>query len=322
MLVRNIWQYLLNIINLFKIKFSNMEKDFEKYFKRIEASFEEKLNKDRAVFLPILNQLKKFYILTSFISDYFGKVDYQAKNQGRAIFTLYNKSALDTFAVYSCLMNGLEIQTTIIIRSLFENYINTLLVLEKESEVFERCKLYDDFQHVLRWTHIKKSEENVNQNISKSSVFSSTDIENAKDCFEKIYMNYCPDKPKHWAWKIFKDNVPHPNKFNPSLYYICNHLNKLEDYHRLYSTFSLSTHSASIIGNHFTTEDEEFSISVNSPKFSISTVSYSFITMDYCIEIIKEILKFTKIKRYEELIKYLGKFHKESLDIVNRYSIN
>lgn len=298
---------------------SEIEKDFKEYFLSRKEPFESKVSKDREILLPVLNKLYEYYFLTSYISDYINKSGFVAENQERSFFTLINKAALDTLGIYSCLWNGLEVQATIIIRSLFENYINALLIFEKDDEVRDRYILYDDFQYISRWKHILQNEDLLEKGKIDSLNYSQKDRETALKDYTKVSMNYSPNGQRHWAWKIFKDKAKNPETFNPSLYNICNYLNPLGDYLRVYSPFSLSTHSQSIIGNRFTVRRDNKSVSLNSPHFTLSTAYYPVYAVNYCNPIILNVLEYVKIENYLQIEDLLKKFYIDLIKISDCY---
>ena len=240
------------------------DKILDNYISKITPPLIQIWDSERKVYGYIFNKLKRFYFFTAYISDKHIAV----QGNDRILLSLYTKCCLDLYSIFHCLYNGLEVQATVIFRSLFESFINVELILRENPR--ERIKLFAEFEHVQRWNHILSHRKLNEKGIEDELDLPKQDMVVYENNYNKVKDNYNLTKPHHWAWKIFKEELKNQN---PSLKKICEYLGPEfeKDYVQAYGTDSMIAHGSPILGNYYTTKDTN--VTVNSPKFTYSVNS-------------------------------------------------
>lgn len=278
-----------------------MFSEVNNYIDRIEKKFENHMRIERFRYRFFLKNLEYFYYMTTYISDQKS----EAKGENSILFSVYNKAALDLYGIFNCLNSGLEIQASILLRSLFENFIDVLIIFEDESQIPSRINLFSNFSHIKRWKHIDEIFEANKKYSSISQVLEEKEISSYHNLYEKFKMNYQFDKLNpHWAGKVFETKFG-KNK-NVNLYNICEYFGEhcLEEYLRVYTSLSISVHNSPALREHFQKDGSIY----NAPQFSSSIIDISVIAIDYCQNIIYPILEFLKPLNHKEYLKSLVDF--------------
>jgi len=260
---------------------------------KIIQDYTDKLNEYKFIVTPILkrfmederepyigglNVLYDIYMFQNYLVDNIKEFFNNPVNKTLTLFFI--KVSGDLFALRQCLMVGQLISASSISRNIFETYIDTRLILDKDSE--ERSTLYENHQYVLIWLrmqtykkYIEELELNANLpiEIKKAEIdyygdlYKEVDEKTIKENYEKVKEDYHPKYPYHWAWKIFKDETK--KQKNPSREFICKKLGIYNDYLHVYSTSSLAVHNQPFMAN-FIIKKEQQGIT-STPIFSDTT---------------------------------------------------
>lgn len=276
---------------------AEVNKELEAYRIRISDGVDKKLKKHRKEYQYILNRLEKFYYFTNLISH----KELQIKGNSKILFTLYTKSALNLWGVYHCLFNGLEIEASIIERSIYETYINVELIMRENPE--ERLILFNNYQHFARQEQINHHKAYKKKYPDHEIPVDDDYISEVNSTCEKHKLDY---PKKHWASKIFTEKEI---KKTPNLYDICVLLGpdfELE-YLQLYRTLSKLTHSSAVIEDHYLDNNRDERIIVNAPKFTPSTNSIGAMSIFYCSKVLLYTLKYLDYE-YEKYKIFIDDF--------------
>lgn len=258
-----------------------------KYMNERIDDFRKDIDDYRKQYSEYLDSILFFY----FVLNYISAKKYPCKDDEYVLFTLFNKAALHLLGIYNCLSNGLEIEATIIQRSLYEVYLTVELITEKN--VSERAKLFAEFSDVERWSHMQErikvepglQPRDLGLSDEQHKIFQSK--------YEAIKDNYNIKKPHHWAWKILKDET---NGRNPSFLDICKHLGEsyVKDYYVSYPVTSKLVHPSEIVTNHYVKIDESTGnrVIVNGPKFTPAIKNTACIAISECAKIAEKILHY------------------------------
>ena len=305
----NILNFIIRVYNkvIYKykyLKFMQTIKMFDKlikeYYDHIKLDVFPELGKRRTKYDSILNKLDSFYYITNYISS---RCKMETKIlYNNALFTIYNKAALDLYGIFYCLYSGLEIQAGIIHRSLYETRVYTDFIFKDNTD--EKIRLFFNFQYIERWNHIQESLK-FNPNYLKDMGISEEDLIIFKEYYEKYKNDYHPKYPYHWAYKFFKDELK--NK-NPSLIDICKKLGEkyVREYISAYGTLSKQTHPSSMLGDYFTVKEQNYIVSLNSPMYKNSLVSTAVISISDCGSVILNVIKYLNVENYKEISEYIN----------------
>lgn len=276
----------------------NWDSELHNYSKEMVPKFQQKLKIDSLKYESILKKLYDLYILHSFI------VDEKLSNKPySAIMLFWGKSAHSVLGLYNCLKSGLASEAAILLRNVFELYVNVKLILEQD--VDERVKLWDDFRFIIEWNNYQLNLNLLSKGIISLEQFEKTFttelIKKIEYNYEKVKENYHPKYPHHWAWKIFKDKY---KGRNPNLKKICDHLNLQFDYVKIYSSLSTIVHSTPHMSN-LISYGQNISIA---PIFSEKISTLIKLSVDYSCELIYSITEHLDKKLGDELNLYLSYF--------------
>ena len=283
---------------------ANYSKILDSYISKYSEPFKQILDSQRSKHTFILSRLYRFYYFSTYISD----LKIAAKGHDRILLTVFAKCSLDLLGIFSCLNNGLEIQATVIFRSLFESYINVELMLRENAD--ERIQLFAEYEHVQRWNHIQSHKKLYEKGYEDKFDMPEEDLEVYKQNYDQVISKYNVKRPYHWAWKIFEQTL---NGQNPSLRSICEYLGPEfeKDYVQAYGTDSMIAHGSPILKDYFTTR--ETNRTVNTPKFTESVNYLGALTIVYCSAVIKSILKYLKVNQYADLKVFMDYYCNEVL---------
>lgn len=270
----------------------------ENFISSLKQSPENLIARRRAEYEDLLKKLWRFYLFSNYISS---DVLKPVQTQRESILILYTKASLNFLGIYSCLSNGLELDATTLLRSLFETYINVELIMERDTD--HRLTLYREFIHVERYNNLKSNEELLQKGIIEKLPVDNTLKMKIENDYMNVKNNYHPKFPHSWYWNIFSTN----NKSkNPSLKAICEHLGtEFElDYLKCYNPYSISAHSSASIMNLLKTGNRV----INAPSFSESIKNIAFISLDFLSKVMKKTLTFYRVENDYEYIIYIDDF--------------
>ncbi len=291
-------------------KIIKYDTEVDKYIKKLGSSkgtLEETKKHGYEKYSFVLDKLEKFYHITNYISS----KGYELDDNEKILFTLFSKASLDVWGIYYCLSNGLEVQASILLRSLFEVLVTVKVILKENT--LERLRLYTNYSHIERWNHIKLHKEMSGKGYSNKISFEQSEIDNIIDNFNKYKTDYHPQKPIHWAYKEFRKN--------PTMKDLCEYLGDefVNNYIFIFGTGSKFVHVSPILEGHFTHYQNEKRLIVNSFKFTDSTINVSCLAMNICCEVITEILNFLKVQDYEDTNLYIRFFTDQIVHIGHNY---
>lgn len=290
--------------------FNKIEININQYIDKFSKPLKVKLDKERGKYNYALELLYKFYLINNYLFD---NIFEPIEGDNDLLLSLCSKSSLNIFGIYNCLNNGLFIESTILIRSLFETYVNVELISREDS--YNRLKLFSNFHYIEVYNHLKENERLLEKGIINKLPVNKDFRKKIIEKFNQVKNDYNPSRPYHWAWKIFKDDLK--NNQNPSLKFICSKLGSdFEfDYLKLYSTFSKPVHSSPTIQNVIKKGD----VISNAPQFNDLLFGDVYITIDYNIKIIKRTLEYYKPKDYNDFIIYLENYDSKILTLLESY---
>jgi hypothetical protein len=297
------------------IQFYN--KELNKYKFIAIPGIQKLITEERVPYLKQLNALNDIYIFQNYLLDNQKNIFNKPGNHTLTLF--FSKVAGNLFSISQCLIVGQLVSASSIERDIFETYVDTKIVLEKDID--ERSKLYEEYQHVLLWERMNTYKKYLNE--LKANPLEAESKKNAEvDYFDKLYKdidenaifenyekvkhNYHPKHPYHWAWKIFRDETK--DHRNPSLDFICKKFGIYEDYLHVYSTSSLAVHNQPFMANLMTREGSITSV----PIFSETTNSIAGISASLVIEIIVFILRYGESDKLDEIKLFLNNLFKEA----------
>ncbi len=275
------------------------------------------LEKERTPYLKQLNALNDIYIFQNYLLD--SQQSVFTKPSNHTISLYFSKVAGNLFSILQCLYFGQLISASSIERDIFETYVDTKLMLQKDTE--ERSMLYEEYQHAALWNrmnaykkYIKALEisNDLSEDKKKSAIeyyeklYKEINEKEICNNYERIKQNYHPRYPYHWAWKIFKNETKNHN--NPTLDFICKKLGLYEDYLQVYSTASLAVHNQPLMANFMTREGAVTSV----PIFSEIINSIASISASFVIEIILMALENGESDKVEEIKLFLNYIFKSA----------
>lgn len=292
------------------------QNELNKYKDQVGPGLKRLLDEERTPYLKSLNALYDVYMFQNYLLD--NQAEYFNKPGNQTLSLFFTKAAGDIFALRQCLMVGQLVSASSIERNIFETYVNTRLVLEKDSEA--RFQLYEEYQHALLWERVR-AFKNYLQELESDETIPSEKLNSEKEYFQNLYKdidmevietnyqkvkeNYHPKKPHHWAWKVYKD-VNKGN--NPTLGFICKKLGIYNDYLHVYSTSSLAVHNQPLLANMMTRKGGITSV----PIFTETTNSIAGISTSLVTEIIMMILEYAGSNKLDEMGLFLNNLFKES----------
>lgn len=290
--------------------FNKIEKNISIYINRLGKSLKIKLDSERKRYSDALELLKKFYFINNYLFD---NIFEPIKGDNDLLLSLCSKSSLNIFGIYNCLNNGLFIESTILIRSLFETFIIVELITREDS--YNRLKLFSNFHFIEVYNHLLENEKLLKKGFIKKLPIDEDFKNKIVSKYNEVKNDYNPERPYHWAWKIFRDELG--EKRNPSLKFICSKLGKdFEfDYVKLYSTFSKPVHGSPTIQNVI----KKGEIISNAPQFNDLLFGDVYISIDYNIKVIKRTLEYYKPTNYSEFILYLENYEEKIKSLLNIY---
>lgn len=286
-----------------------MEEILEKYDKEIAnyasetlPGYNNYLKIKSQPYKKFYDQLLQFYLFSSYLVD--SKM-FPDDNETESLRVLYARAAVTFNGIIICLSNGLLAESSVLLRSLFENKITVELILQKDS--LNRIKLFNDFRYVERYNNLKLNRELLARGvIDEDTLYKTHDKDRIKYIEQKyndVKNNYHPKIPYQWAWKLFQFK----NKRNPSMKDICKELGYEFDYVKIYSPLSISVHS-SPLGEYSVTDPEKNAITLV-PLFTDLIFIDGCLAIDYFSTVVLKILEFYLDKsKFNELKYYIDTY--------------
>lgn len=276
-------------------------KELQNYADAVFPGFPRYMENHRGPFLPFLKRLFDFYLFCSYLVDS-GLFPDEERYQPLRI--LYAKASLSLFGIYSCLSNGLLTEASVLLRSLFEAYLNVKLILECNTD--ERLRLYSEFQHVEQWNNLQAHRNLVSEgklSIDQFRKSFSDDLVREVDLnFSRVKESYHPTQPYHWAWKIFRDMIKQAR--NPTISYIADHLGLSLEYVKLYGPLSISVHnSPSLV--HQVSKGADITLA---PQFTKTIYNNGALAVDYVAHIVVAVVRYFGFRDSDEIVVYTTAF--------------
>lgn len=275
-------------------------KEMVEYTEEMEPAFKAYVEEKRKIHSNIVERLIAFYMFTSYLID---EGILKENKENEPIMFLYLRSSLSLLGIHSCLKDGLVTEGAILLRSIFEIYVNLKLILEKDTE--SRINLYSEYRHIDSWLMLKRKRKLLQDDLISQERFNMTftveeaELIDAK--YESIKVNYHPKIPYHWAWKIFKSG----NKDrNPSIKSICAHLGIKKEYDDAYSTMSIVVHSSPLVDNFMKLNNRKTLV----PIFNENIKSIGVYGLDIAGRILSEVVDYFKIVESEDLKNFTNAY--------------
>lgn len=270
----------------------NDEEILEKYDKALQDYANEVipgllhlLENRRRPFQTFFTKLFDFYIFCSYLAD---SNLFPDDERYVPLSVLYAKASLALFGIYSCLQNGLVTEGAILLRSLFETYLNVKLILKDDTE--ERLKLFNEFHYVEQWKNLQANKKLLKEDkLSKDSfdkTFTPTMLKQIEEKYFLVKSNYHPKVPHHWAWRIFKDEIK--GQGNPSIAFIADKLDLHIDYVKVYGALSISVHSSPNLLNIVSAGN----VISSAPNFSQSIYHVGCLAIGYMGSLIEDVVQY------------------------------
>ena len=270
----------------------------EQYTNEVLPGFWHTLQNRRRPFQPFLEKLFKFYLFCSYLADC--KLFANKEEKYPSLQILYVKASLALFGIRNCLQYGLVTEGAILLRSLFEAYLNVKLILQKDTE--ERLKLFYDFRHVEQWNNLLANKKLLkNGKLTQDAFdkkFTSAHTKDIEENYLLVKSNYNQKQPYHWAWKIFNDEI----KGNPSVRFIASKLDLSLDYVQVYTSLSIAVHNSPNLLNLVSTGN----IITLNPNFSDSIYHDGCLALLYLSELIEDIAQYLELAEANEISTYLS----------------
>lgn len=275
-------------------------KILQDYANKVMPHFEPSMDRQRQPYQPFYKKLFDFYLLTSYLTESKLFPD-DGSLQGLRI--LYAKSCHSFFGVYSCLKNGLASEGAVILRSLFETKLNVKLTLKNDTQ--QRDRLFFEFHVVEKWNNLQAKRLLLRNAVISQEDFDSgyvhDEITQIEAEYARIKENYHLKQPYQWAWKIFQ---PELKGKNPTIKIIADELGLSDDYVRVYSALSLSSHGSPNLKNILTSSGY---IST-APIFNDLIFTVGCLTVGYLADIIRDLSLFLKFGDKDDISIYTYEF--------------
>jgi hypothetical protein len=263
----------------------------------------------RRPFQPFFKMLFDFYLFCSYLVDS-GLFPDDQKYQPLKI--LYAKCSLSLLGIHGCLSNGLLSESSVLLRSLFETFLNVRLILESDTDL--RLQLYAEFQYVEQWNNLCANRRLLSAGGMTpeqfSRTFSETSVTAIEKNFDRVKHNYHPKQPYHWAWLVFKHTIKDAR--NPSISYIADHLDLAFDYVKVYSALSISVHNSPSLVHQVSTGK---GVSL-APLFTKTMYNSGSLALDYVAKITEGMVRYFRFRDPDEIVTYTTAF---ALTVLDQY---
>lgn len=285
------------------------ENELKEYINIIHDPYTKLLKDERSPYLYYIDPLSDFYFFLNYLLD--RKPGIFSNENNRPLSLFYTKIASDVFSIRQCLYMGQILGAVSLERNIFETYVDTKLILEKETE--RRLSLYLNYEKVMLWLRIKENKKYLEDlekegeiSIKKfqtekeyfNTLFTDDDIQKINLDYEQVKDDYHPSRPYHWAWKIFKEEC---SGRNPSIKSICKYLGIYADYLHVYTTNSIVVHNTPLMRNMLQRGEGITSV----PNFNDNIKSVAGLSMSFAIETINMILNYINYPNADEIQTYL-----------------
>jgi len=289
--------------------------EFSVYEKLIAEKIDSFMAENRKPYSEFFNELIRFYYFMSFLLDA-DKI--KSDNNTSPLMTLYSKAALSLLGVVSCLQNGLVGEASVLLRTIFETWLNLKVILE--DSVPERLCLFRDYEHIVKWLDMENNRKMIDNGLLTTeqfdSIISPVLREEVDKNLKQVRRNYHPKAPYHWAWKIYKEKTKGKN---PNVRFLSEHFQALLDYNRIYSSISTLIHSTPQSRNVMVAGDSY----TLSPNFTKLIFSAGIKALEYCCEIVKEVVAFLNPEKSPEIVAYVEDYLTDiCLDVKDKHYVD
>jgi Family of unknown function (DUF5677) len=281
------------------------------YANSVQNSFHYYLEKECVPYQPFLKYLYDFYLFSSYLVD-----NDLFKNDDKylPLRLLFAKSCMTFYSVYLLLQNGLLIEASILLRSLFEAYLSVKLIVQQDTD--ERLRLYGNYSKVERWNYLQSNKKLVQVGKLRQEDFERTFnaqlVKNIEAEYEDVKSDYHPQKPYQWTWKIYQ---PILKGNNPSNRFIAQQLNLEFDYVKIYSLTSGFVHNSPNLAK-LISDGNAISLS---PRFGDLIYSDGCIALDYIAKIIELNVSYFRFREPNEIKTYLDHYVLAALDEAKKH---
>jgi hypothetical protein len=268
---------------------ASFKEEYEKietFVSSVHPGFKNFIGSERSKFGLALKNLYFYYFITNYISCR----NYISSGDEISLLSIFSKSALDVLGIFNCLSNGLQIQSQILERSLFESYVTFEYILKDDTT--EKLKLFRNFSNIEKWLKLELSIRK-DPTYPEKIGMTKDDIEAYRNQYEKVRIDYHPTHPYHWAYKCFKESK---GNRNPSLRNLCEDIGPdcVDDYDSFYAIGSLAAHPSFSLTSQFadTNSSDNNAVIVNSPRFNDTIYSSCFFAMHYSSRISEKLIRY------------------------------
>ena len=136
-----------------------IDKDIDNYIKLIFPGYKDYLEKERAPYIKYLDSLSDFHLFLNYLLDKYNKFFNSVPANAFSLF--YAKIGSDVLSVKQCLYFGQLISAVSIERNIFETYVDTMLIIEKDTE--KRLVLYSDYEFVQIWLALSEYQNYISE---------------------------------------------------------------------------------------------------------------------------------------------------------------
>lgn len=286
----------------FADKFKELASAFDDYRGVTFYTYYGSIENNAAKYTKAIDSLRELYFFQSFLLDSQYKKIF--KNVPDALMLQFSKTAVLTQSIHQSLSVGLQIPANILLRSLFEVFVDTKVLTERDTEY--RCKLYSNYYWVSSWLHLNgyqklKTKQPENEKIANTfnNLFPQEKKDQIESNYNEVKADYHSIMPYHWAWKIYR--AVNKNK-NPTTKFLCRQLGLEEDYLRLYSLSSAVVHNSPLQENLI----KKGGVTTIAPIFNQNTDATAGMSLNYAIEIILLIIK--NESNYDYVKQFLKNF--------------
>ncbi|MCD4655642.1 DUF5677 domain-containing protein [bacterium] len=212
---------------------------FENYMASLDI--EQTLNIGTKKYGDIFNLLDQCYHLGGWLTNQFYNNSFRS-DWLNGFYILFNRHLKALLSISKCLRYGCPVESTLIVRSLFENLLNFRICIEDPDGMKERFRLYSNFLHILRWQWISKADIQ-----NRKPPVNDEQRERYRKNYEKYKDDYFHTNPKFWAWKVL---APKTSKnYSPNVLELAKKYDLECFYYSIYQTGSEVSHASPIALN-------------------------------------------------------------------------
>ncbi len=204
----------------------------------------ETLERLRAPHLSLWEEMETLHLFTSYLAE---SGLFSEDNPMVGLRVLFARSCQCFSGVRACLQEGLPGEASILLRSLFENYLNQSIILQSNAE--KRDLLFLEYRHVEQYKDLEWCRKaRRNGRLSEESFrkrFPTSSEEGIQAAYDQVRVNYSTNLKSHWSWQVVNEKDPNACV---TIFDVAVHVGHADDYQSLYSTLSTVSHGSSRAG--------------------------------------------------------------------------